>query len=202
MLSKTRLIKVATLVAACLIISVLSVAAEPLCHITINTQASSGTWPSSILKGQSVFDTATIMPDSTGLLKGDFEFYACGPTMSVTPCSSGGTLVSTTALNQNVTSGGAVTVNSANFTPTAAGIYCFRAVFTQTSPGIFPSLTHVGGNPTTQNECVNVIDTPTAVALSSFHAQSGSDNTAIFIGLALLGMLTISGGGVYLARKK
>jgi|GEM_PF-1241775 len=155
MVWKTRLFKMGALVGVCLIVSVISVAAEPLCHITINTQVSSGVWPSSIPQGQSVFDTATIKPDSTGLLQGTMKFYVCGPTTSVTPCSSEGTLVSTTTLNRNVTANVAFTVQSGNYTPTATGVYCFRAVFTQTG-GIFPSLTHVGGNSGTLSECVTV----------------------------------------------
>jgi hypothetical protein len=200
MFSKRRLLNISLLLTAILIISTLAMAAEPLCHITITTRSSSGAWPSSIYKGQSVYDSATILPDSTGLLQGNLTFYACGPSASITPCSSGGATVSTIALSENVVSGKAITKNSGSFTPTQTGVYCFRVVFTRTG-GVFPSLTHVGGNSTTQNECVNVIDNPTAVTLSSFSGTpSDSDNAALWLGFG--GLLVIGIGGLCLANKK
>ena len=78
---------------------------------------------SSITSG-SVTDTATLTQSGQlGVVNGTVSFFVCGPAAAAPDCSTGGTAV-----------GGAVTVSggtatSAAFTPTTAGVYCFRAEY-------------------------------------------------------------------------
>lgn len=110
---------------------------------TIDTQASAD----SIKLGESVTDTATVTgTDANGEVDGTVDFFACGPAGSNPDCSTGGTEVGSGEVgdgNQAV---------SPEFTPTAAGRYCFRAEYTPADGSNYLAATHT--NQTT--ECFEV----------------------------------------------
>ena len=72
-------------------------------------------------------DTATLTGDGVHPVTGSVAFYVCGPTASPASCA-GGTQVGGSV---NVVNGSATSVTTS---PSAAGNYCFRAVFTSSSP--------------------------------------------------------------------
>jgi hypothetical protein len=73
-------------------------------------------------------DTATLTGDGTHAVAGSVAFYACGPTAAAADCTSTSNKV---GADVDVSNGSATT--SEAFAPTAAGWYCFRAVFTSSS---------------------------------------------------------------------
>lgn len=74
-------------------------------------------------------DTATLTGDGTHPVTGTVSFYVCGPTPAAADCTSTANKVGTDV----AVSGGSATT-SVPYAPTVAGWYCFRAVFTSTSP--------------------------------------------------------------------
>jgi hypothetical protein len=91
---------------------------------TTSSTPASGT----ITLGGSDSDSATVTGSLSGVdPSGSVDFYECGPDTSATPCSSGTqTLFDTEALDGTSNPG---TVDSASFTPTSAGHWCFEAVY-------------------------------------------------------------------------
>jgi hypothetical protein len=79
--------------------------------------------------GASWDDTATLTGDGTHAVQGSVAFYVCGPAASATACASTANKVGDDVA---VSNGSATT--SEPFTPSTAGWYCFRAVFTSSSP--------------------------------------------------------------------
>jgi hypothetical protein len=74
-------------------------------------------------------DTATLTGDGTHAVTGTVAFYVCGPTAAAAECASTANKVGDDVA---VTDGSATT--STPYAPTLAGWYCFRAVYTSTSP--------------------------------------------------------------------
>jgi hypothetical protein len=73
--------------------------------------------------GGTVEDTATVT--GAGIPPtGNVAFSVCGPLSNPTPCTSGGTSDGTAALGP---SGGSQVATARQFTPTALGVWCFRA---------------------------------------------------------------------------
>jgi hypothetical protein len=72
-------------------------------------------------------DTATLTGDGTHAVTGSVAFYLCGPTASAASCAAG----TQVGGSVDVVAGSAT---SAATSPAAAGNYCFRAVFTSSSP--------------------------------------------------------------------
>lgn len=86
---------------------------------SITTSASSST----VILGDSVYDTATILGVPGIQITGTVSFYVCNtPT-----CLSGGTLLGTVIVGEN--DGTSVTVVGPTFTPITAGSYSFRAEY-------------------------------------------------------------------------
>jgi len=103
-------------------------------------------------------DTATLTGDGTHAVTGSVAFYLCGPTATPTACAAG----TQVGGSVNVVNGSAT---SASTSPAAAGNYCFRAVFTSSSPYYSSGVTHT--NDTTecflkQNADLTVTKTATA----------------------------------------
>ncbi|MDP9182975.1 MAG: prealbumin-like fold domain-containing protein, partial [Actinomycetota bacterium] len=72
-------------------------------------------------------DTATLTGDGTHAVTGTVAFYRCGPTAAPANCLTGTQIGGSV----DVVNGAATSVATS---PTPAGNYCFRAVFTPTSP--------------------------------------------------------------------
>ena len=111
---------------------------------TITTLAA----PSSVPVNEPVTDTATLT-GTRGLPTGQVRFFVCGPAATAPNCSTGGTDLGTDGV-VDVPQGSTTGQASIQFTPTAAGHYCFRVVYTPT-PGTAPydPATHTN----TGNEC-------------------------------------------------
>ena len=106
-------------------------------------------------------------------VNGTVNFSVCGPAPVAPDCSTGGTAV-----------GGAVTVSggsatSAAFTPTTAGVYCFRATYTQAAGSNYLTTAHT--NSTT--ECFALKAAPgmttQASAQAAFTGQSLTDTATL-----------------------
>jgi hypothetical protein len=127
-----------------------SFAVPTLSSFTTNSSASS------VVAGSSVTDTATAV-GSTGVPPtpaGAVSFYVCGPSAST--CSSTAQPVgSPVTLVPGAT--GTAMAQSAAFTPTSAGTYCFYAIYNGSN---YATAADTGTN--ANNECFNV--TPAAVA--------------------------------------
>jgi hypothetical protein len=130
-------------------------------------------------------DTATVAstpssPDPTGTV----AFYACGPTGSATPCTPSGSPFDTEPLNGTSEP---ATVTSASFTPSAAGEWCFAAVYSGDS-------NFTGSNDGTTDECFSVkqVATTTVSAPSSANVATGraTYDTATVTGDSALGSPT------------
>ena len=93
----------------------------------ITTQVSSA----AVYLGASVSDVATLTGISSNTpLKGTVAFYICGPTTTITACTTGGTQVGT-AVSVTPGTGYIGTATSATTSPLSAiGNYCFRTEFT------------------------------------------------------------------------
>jgi uncharacterized repeat protein (TIGR01451 family) len=122
--------------------------------------------------GAPVTDTATLS-GTNGVPSGTVTFFLCGPSATPPDCSTGGTQVGNpVAVTPSGTNSG--TATSASTTPTVAGNYCFRIVYTpdaaaQYSPGSHTNLT---------TECFNAA-TPTLTLTKAADAGSVSAGTAI-----------------------
>ena len=112
---------------------------------TITTKVSA----SSIDQGGSVTDTATLT-GSDGPASGTVDFFVCGPANAATACTSGGTKVGDSVDVVTNASGG--TATSGSFTPTAAGWYCFRAVYNPDADSQYLKGSHTNAT----SECVQV----------------------------------------------
>jgi len=104
---------------------------------------------SSIDIGGSVTDTATLSGND-GPASGTVDFFVCGPKDVATACASGGTKVGGSVDVDPTPTGG--TATSAAFTPTGAGWYCFRAVYTPDADSQYLTGSHTNAT----SECVQV----------------------------------------------
>ncbi|MFL5797025.1 MAG: hypothetical protein ACJ77A_03710, partial [Actinomycetota bacterium] len=131
----------------------------------IATQVSS----SGIVTGQSVTDTATLT-GSKGVVTGTVTFFLCGPTVSATPCTTGGTPFGPVTL-----SGGQAT--SPAMSPSAPGTYCLRLEYIPDATALYSE----GQSTSTTNECFTVIQVPSIEVLKDPDSQSTvSGNTVTF----------------------
>ncbi len=94
------------------------------CFIVRGPSTTGGTASLTTLQlGGSVRDTATVA--GAGIPPtGNVAFSVCGPLSSPAPCTTGGTSDGTAALGP---SGGSQVATARQFTPTALGVWCFRA---------------------------------------------------------------------------
>lgn len=152
-----------------------AVAPAPAFATQIRLQATNAPVPApydSIATGTQFYDSATISGISAsggvgGTINGTLAFFMCGPTVTVTPCTTGGTSVA-------VQGGSSIsvtppTVGSFRTVATSApttGIYCFRMEFTSTGTNYsnFQATS-------TSGECVFALN-PTASRLTSFSADA------------------------------
>ncbi len=101
--------------------------AIPLVPTVTTTQASAST----VAVGGSVTDAVTVTGvAAAGLPAGTVAFFVCGPTGAPALCTSIATPVGTATLPSAGDVGFVSTGTSASFSPTAAGTWCFAAVYT------------------------------------------------------------------------
>jgi hypothetical protein len=116
-----------------------------------------------------VKDSALLTVTGTGDFTGTMSFFICGPIASPATCSTGGVSAGSVAANA---SGTYVSPNTT--TLTSAGRYCWRAVFSSTTPGLT-----AGASDSSAGECfiVNPV-TPTlsttAVDCTTHNALTGA----------------------------
>lgn len=134
----------------------------------------------SISQNTKIFDRVSISGQSAngsvgGTVTGTVSYFVCGPTTIVTPCTAspgpGVTALGSSAVS--VVPPATNTYNSSDYTPTADGIYCFRAVFVSSGTN-YASLTST----VTTGECV-AVNTPTSSYLSTFKVRSVAPGTKV-----------------------
>lgn len=166
--------------------------------VNLSTQVST---PSGTL-GIPLTDTVTVASGGVaGTLQGNLQFYICykdafpfSPPDANGCVSTGITpLLGLVAVDGNGT-------YSKLYTPTKNGSYCFRVEFTATNTN-FPNAHHTNPYTTTTSgftpECF-VVNTPTAVSLSSFQAGSENlDQIALFGGA-----MALVAGSLYLILRR
>jgi prealbumin domain-containing protein len=103
--------------------------------------------PTSVSVNDRVTDTATLTGPS-GLPSGRVEFFVCGPAASPPNCSTGGTVVGTDGV-VDVPQGSTTGQASIQFTPTAAGAYCFRVEYRPSGTAPYSPAEHTN----TGDEC-------------------------------------------------
>jgi hypothetical protein len=122
---------------------------------TSDTESGTFTDATSAAIGSWIRDKAVVSDTTTPT--GTIAFSVCGPTLTATACTSGGTTVAENsgAKTSNSTS---VTFYSASFQPATAGFYCFAAAFTGT--GAFQD-----SHDSSTGECIEIL--PASPALST-----------------------------------
>jgi hypothetical protein len=202
---KARILNVGALLFVLMLISVFAVSAAVECHLVSFTTQASG---SVVQKGGHVHDTATITISDPARLHVGLNFFLCGPTSGITPCSTGGVALATVSVDQTTTGfNQVVTIASPDYQPTVAGTYCYRVAQPTSLLGNQVTLStiswpHIGGqtNPDTTSECFTVSNT-TAVTLSSFSASAGAADAELYLGLGFAGVLAIVLAGCCFLRK-
>ncbi len=115
-------------------------------------QSASESSEGSIVTGSSVTDTATVSgTTAAGAPSGTVTFTECGPSTSTEPCPSGTQVGSAVTLSSVSSSASGAT--SASFTPTAAGTYCFGALYTPASGSKYSGSSDNTGTTADANEC-------------------------------------------------
>ena len=123
----------------------------PAPSMTTTQQSTSASGSGSIALGGSVTDTATVTGNATGgAPTGTVTFFVCGPAASPSPCGGGTQLGAPQALS--VSSGDSSSAISTSFTPTAAGSYCFAALYHPGGTANYTGSTDLGG-PVQADEC-------------------------------------------------
>ncbi len=136
----------------------------PAPSVTTTQQSTSASGSGSIVLGGSVTDTAMVTGNMTGgVPTGTVTFFECGPTASLAVCNSGAQVG--TPMTLGSPSGDTSSATSTSFTPTAAGTYCFAAVYSPDSSANYASSNDNVSGPVQADECfvVTVVVT-TAVA--------------------------------------
>jgi hypothetical protein len=110
---------------------------------TITTAAT----PTTVSINDPVTDTATLT-GTRGLPSGTVHFFVCGPAAGPPPCTTGGTSVGTRGV-VNVPPGSLTGQATIQFTPTAAGDYCFRVEYRPSGTALYGPAKHTN----TGNEC-------------------------------------------------
>jgi uncharacterized repeat protein (TIGR01451 family) len=139
---------------------------------TITTTSSKST----VHFGETVTDSATLSGND-GPASGSVKFFVCGPAGSAPDCTTGGTQVGSAVAVTTTSNGGSAT--SAAFTPSAAGFYCWRAVYTPDANSQYLAGSHT--NQTT--ECFEVVKNVTSITTSATQTvnvgQSISDSATL-----------------------
>jgi hypothetical protein len=118
----------------------------------------------SITSGTYVKDSATVTVSGVSTWSGSVAFYLCKSSDALTSCDkdnpgTGVTVTQVTGANSPYTvSNLGTTVTSDSTQVTAAGNYCWEAIFTHSTPSDLPN-----GNPSKTGECFSVT-TPTSIA--------------------------------------
>ncbi len=125
---------------------------------TTTTTMSSKT--GTVAPGTSVTDSATVtgqVPLPRPQVNGTVSFFLCGPTISVTPCTAGGTPSGVIPIP--TPNAGSATVTSLPQAPVTEGFYCWRAVYNapaDRTPPATPELYAKSNSTVTTNECFQV----------------------------------------------
>lgn len=151
---------------------------------TVTTTAPSST---SITLGESIDDIATVTGNAAdGTPTGGVQFYQCGPPSTACSSSSGTALSTATPL-----AGGVAT--SPSFTPTAAGTYCFAAVYIPSAGSVYAASSEAGTS--TDGECFVVtvagVTPPATPAITI--STSASSSTAVTLGGSVHDVVTVTG---------
>jgi hypothetical protein len=138
----------------------------PALSVTTTQQSTSLSGSGSIVLGGSVTDTATVTGNTTGgVPTGTVTFFECGPTASPAPCSSGtqvGTPMTLGSPNRDTSS-----ATSTAFTPTAAGTYCFAAVYSPNGIANYTTSNDNVSGPVQAGECFVVTVVVTGAAATT-----------------------------------
>jgi hypothetical protein len=170
--------------------------------VTTTQQSASNSGSGSIVLGGSVTDTATVTGNTTGgVPTGIVTFFECGPMASPALCTSG-TQVGT-PMTLGSPNGDTSSATSTVFTPTAAGTYCFAAVYSPDGIANYTTSNDNVSGPVQGDECfvVTVVvtgaaattpttttTTPPSVTVPAM-AFTGADLSAIVAsGLGFLGL--------------
>ncbi len=103
------------------------------CFTVTAANSSTTTVPQSttLVYGSTNYDTATVTGNSGGSPTGTVAFYECGPVPNPTPCTSTDNLISEGELTAGPSD--TATANSAGFTPTSSGYWCFAGYYLGTT---------------------------------------------------------------------
>jgi hypothetical protein len=112
--------------------------------------------------GSAVVDEATLGGRPGAPLSGDVSFFVCGPAAAPPDCTTGGTAIPVAVVVAARTLIGPDGVASAQFVPTAAGFYCFRAEFVPSASALYSSAAHTD----TTAECFEAVVTPPRLTLT------------------------------------
>jgi fimbrial isopeptide formation D2 family protein len=111
-------------------------------------QSGSDSGLGTIVLGSSIVDTATLTGNTAGgAPTGTVTFTECGPTTAPATCADGTQVGSDVTLTSSGTD--TSTAESANFTPTAVGTYCFAAVY---NPSTDPVANYVSASDNTSGD--------------------------------------------------
>src|ERR1700722_762223 len=147
-------------------------------HITAapsTTSTTASITGSAVLGGGTISDTVTVSGNEGGPVPtGTVTFYLCGPGSSATFCAPSDNAFDTETLVDG-------SASSISFTPTAAGTYCFGAVFTSGDANYANSADNTNSDNLDAIECVTITAAP-----------STTSTTASITGSAVLGGGTIS----------
>ena len=130
---------------------------------------------STIVLGSSNTDTATVTGSDPTDPTGSVYFYVCGPEVSAAPCTSG-VLFDTEALDGLANPD---SVTSASYTPTAAGTWCFGAVYSGDD-------NYDGSSDTSTDECFTVTQVSSVTS-------SAPANSTIVLGATNTDTVTVTG---------
>jgi uncharacterized repeat protein (TIGR01451 family) len=147
----------------------------------LETQVSSG----SVSVGDSVTDDATLT-GTKGNIGGSVDFYVCGPTQSAQDCNSTANKVSTETIANPANP---VTVTSNAFTASAAGWYCFLAVYNPPAGSKYLTTSHTNDS----TECFQA--KPAEVHVTKTH-----DDASVSAGDPIGFTVTVSNAGTGQAK--
>ncbi len=138
----------------------------PALSVTTTQQSTSLSGSGSIVLGGSVTDTATVTGNTAGgVPTGTVTFFECGPTASPAPCSSG-TQVGT-PMTLGSPNGDTSSATSTAITPTAAGTYCFAAVYSPNGIANYTTSNDNVSGPVQADECFVVTVVVTGAAATT-----------------------------------
>jgi len=169
----------------------------PILATATSTQVSVAT----VTVGHPFSDTATVS-NSTSAPDGSVVFSICGPTAAASTCTpTASNTVGAGAETLAADSGNASVATSNTVTPTAAGFYCFAAVYTPTSGSDYAGSTDNVIGSANSAECVDVTTTPAPAApqLTVVKSSSPVSGSAVARGTEVTYSLTLTNAGLGLA---